>query len=260
VLGPSTVGFRFLGFPSNHEHDPSPQTAARTKTRRPVSFIGAVVGEWRQRHRHPGQAAADSREWCRFPTSAPPAVAPDRMAKAQRWRQRQESGAWQAGIDQAEQVSRESSAQLSSAQLSGAAAAAAHQRHHHPDPPAACSTGCCWSWTAAAPACVPFLRHRKATARQWQQRQESGACAEHKKASAACKLAEAGKIRISKRPDRISWWPARTGSRGHPAGCGRPEPRCPCRSRRSSGTARWRKAAPRRSGGHRASPAVWSAG
>jgi hypothetical protein len=153
-----------------------------------------------------------------------------------------------------------SSAQLSSAQLSGAAAAAAHQRHHHPDPPAACSTGCCWSWTAAAPACVPFLRHRKATGRQWQQRQESGACAEHKKASAACKLAEAGKIRISKRPDRISWWPARTGSRGHPAGCGRPEPRCPCRSRRSSGTARWRKAAPRRSGGHRASPAVWSAG
>jgi hypothetical protein len=188
VLGPSTVGFRFLGLPSKYEQEePSPQTAARTRTSRRVSFIGAAVGESPRKHRHLGPVAAGSKESCRSPTSAAPASAPHMTAAVRRGRQQQESGAWKSGFRRGP--------------LSGAAAVAAHRRLRHPGRTAACSTGCCWRSTAAAPACVPFLyRHRttRARRRRRQQRQQgSGACAEHKKASAACKLAEAGKIRIS---------------------------------------------------------------
>lgn len=62
---------------------------------------------------------------------------------------------------------------------------------------------------------------------------------EHKKASAACKLAEAKKSEAD-RP--ISWSPGWRGSRGHRAGCGHPGQASRDRSRRSSGKVRSRRA------------------
>ncbi len=122
------------------------------------------------------------------------------------------------------------------------AAGAELRKHHHPGRAPACSKEAGWNWTAARPACGFLHRppsHRKGGRRTEQQRRESCACRDHKKASAACKLAEAEKSEADR---LISWSPGWRGSRGHPAGCGHPGPPFRDRSRRWSGKARSRKA------------------
>ena len=147
--------------------------------------------------------------------------------------------------------------------LIGAAAAARHRKHLPPVRGSACSKGSGSTGSAGPPACEPpphppSYKMQAAARRSRQGRLQGIAWPDNKKAPAACKLAEASKFYLA--GPRLSSKPVRPRSRGHPAGCARPEREYPYRSPPPPGRARSRKASPCRSGGPHASPAASFAG